>query len=174
MNTAEMAGREFDAEKWNVKLLDAQTRQVQLLVCKMEFNGWVSPGIYWHGRRREGWANIWTNEVESSTQTKLAWPLSRAAERSIVGPSWILTPFSSTVSRRKTRTFWTGGGSWPSFKRKLELWSLLMRKIWSSGGSCGEWSSVVMLWFRLLTHAIHCSSGLLNLDVSSPPRHSFC
>ena len=28
MNTAEMAGREFDAEKWNVKLLDAQTRQV--------------------------------------------------------------------------------------------------------------------------------------------------
>ena len=31
MNTAEMAGREFDAEKWNVKLLDAQTRQVHLL-----------------------------------------------------------------------------------------------------------------------------------------------
>ena len=31
MNTAEMAGRDFDAEKWNVKLLDAQTRQVQLL-----------------------------------------------------------------------------------------------------------------------------------------------
>ena len=30
MNTAEMAGREFDAEKWNVKLLDAQTRQVVL------------------------------------------------------------------------------------------------------------------------------------------------
>ena len=23
-----MAGREFDAEKWNIKLLDAQTRQV--------------------------------------------------------------------------------------------------------------------------------------------------
>ena len=31
MNTAEMAGREFDAEKWNVKLLDAQTRQVVLI-----------------------------------------------------------------------------------------------------------------------------------------------
>ena len=30
MNTAEMAGREFDAEKWNVKLLDAQTRQVYI------------------------------------------------------------------------------------------------------------------------------------------------
>ena len=28
LNTAEMAGREFDAEKWNVKLVDAQTRQV--------------------------------------------------------------------------------------------------------------------------------------------------
>ena len=35
MNTAEMAGRDFDAEKWNVKLLDAQTRQVQLLSVKM-------------------------------------------------------------------------------------------------------------------------------------------
>jgi large subunit GTPase 1 len=34
MNTAEMAGRDFDAEKWNVKLLDAQTRQVQLLSVK--------------------------------------------------------------------------------------------------------------------------------------------
>jgi len=30
MNTAELAGREFDAEKWNVKLLDAQTRQVYI------------------------------------------------------------------------------------------------------------------------------------------------
>lgn len=28
MNTAELAGREFDAEKWNIKLVDAQTRQV--------------------------------------------------------------------------------------------------------------------------------------------------
>ena len=28
LNTAELAGREFDAEKWNIKLLDAQTRQV--------------------------------------------------------------------------------------------------------------------------------------------------
>lgn len=35
MNTAEMAGRDFDAEKWNVKLLDAQTRQVRLLFDKM-------------------------------------------------------------------------------------------------------------------------------------------
>lgn len=30
MNTAEMAGRDFDAEKWNVKLLDAQTRKVYI------------------------------------------------------------------------------------------------------------------------------------------------
>lgn len=30
MNTAEMAGREFDAEKWNVKLLDAQTRKIYI------------------------------------------------------------------------------------------------------------------------------------------------
>eukprot|EP00090_Calanus_glacialis_P022464 TRINITY_DN3466_c0_g1_i1.p1 TRINITY_DN3466_c0_g1~~TRINITY_DN3466_c0_g1_i1.p1 ORF type:complete len:576 (+),score=209.32 TRINITY_DN3466_c0_g1_i1:32-1759(+) len=30
MNTAELAGREFDAEKWNVRLLDAQTRQVYI------------------------------------------------------------------------------------------------------------------------------------------------
>jgi len=30
LNTAEMAGREFDAEKWNVKLVDAQTRQVYI------------------------------------------------------------------------------------------------------------------------------------------------
>jgi len=30
MNTAELAGREFDAEKWNVKLLDAQTKQVYI------------------------------------------------------------------------------------------------------------------------------------------------
>jgi large subunit GTPase 1 len=30
MNTAEMAGREFDAEKWNIKLLNAQTRQVYI------------------------------------------------------------------------------------------------------------------------------------------------
>lgn len=30
LNTAELAGREFDAEKWNVKLVDAQTRQVYI------------------------------------------------------------------------------------------------------------------------------------------------
>ena len=30
LNTAELAGREFDAEKWNVKLLDAQTRQIYI------------------------------------------------------------------------------------------------------------------------------------------------
>eukprot|EP00092_Neocalanus_flemingeri_P006285 GFUD01006761.1.p1 GENE.GFUD01006761.1~~GFUD01006761.1.p1 ORF type:complete len:596 (+),score=181.61 GFUD01006761.1:36-1823(+) len=30
MNTAELAAREFDEEKWNVKLLDAQTRQVYI------------------------------------------------------------------------------------------------------------------------------------------------
>ena len=30
LNTAELAGRDFDAEKWNVKLLDAQTRQVYI------------------------------------------------------------------------------------------------------------------------------------------------
>ena len=28
--TAELAGRDFDAEKWNVKLLDAQNRQVYI------------------------------------------------------------------------------------------------------------------------------------------------
>ena len=28
LNTAELAGREFDAEKWNIKLMDAKTRQV--------------------------------------------------------------------------------------------------------------------------------------------------
>ena len=32
LNTAEMAGREFDAEKWNVKLVDAQTRQVRIRI----------------------------------------------------------------------------------------------------------------------------------------------
>ena len=32
LNTAEMAGREFDAEKWNVKLVDAQTRQVRMRI----------------------------------------------------------------------------------------------------------------------------------------------
>jgi len=30
MNTAELAGRDFDAERWNVKLLDAQTRQIYI------------------------------------------------------------------------------------------------------------------------------------------------
>ena len=30
MNTAELAGREFDAEKWNIKLVDAATRQVYI------------------------------------------------------------------------------------------------------------------------------------------------
>ena len=30
LNTAELAGRDFDAEKWNVKLLDAQTRHVYI------------------------------------------------------------------------------------------------------------------------------------------------
>lgn len=30
LNTAELAGRDFDAEKWNVKLLDAQNRQVYI------------------------------------------------------------------------------------------------------------------------------------------------
>ena len=54
MNTAEMAGREFDAEKWNVKLLDAQTRQVQLLVCKMEFNGCLQVYIDTGGEEKAG------------------------------------------------------------------------------------------------------------------------
>ena len=31
LNTAELAGREFDAEKWNIKLVDAQTRQARLI-----------------------------------------------------------------------------------------------------------------------------------------------
>ena len=35
LNTAEMAGREFDAEKWNVKLVDAQTRQVSDSIITM-------------------------------------------------------------------------------------------------------------------------------------------
>merc|ERR1719187_645696 len=30
LNTAEQARTEFDAEKWNVRLLDAQTRQVYI------------------------------------------------------------------------------------------------------------------------------------------------
>ena len=30
MNTAELAGREFEAEKWNVMTLAAQTRQVHI------------------------------------------------------------------------------------------------------------------------------------------------
>ena len=30
LNTAELAGREFDAEKWNIKLVDSQTRQVYI------------------------------------------------------------------------------------------------------------------------------------------------
>ena len=64
MNTAEMAGREFDAEKWNVKLLDAQTRQVQLQVTCLwpdicwfdwpEFNGCLQVYIDTGGEEKAG------------------------------------------------------------------------------------------------------------------------
>ena len=121
---------------------------------------WFSPGVHWHGRRRKDWPNGWTDEVESSTQARLARPLSRTTQRSIFLTSLNLN--SLAMFRRRIRTFWTGEESWLFSKRRLEQWWLLMRRTWSSGDSCGEWSSAVMLSSRLLTHVILCSLGWLN------------
>ena len=130
------------------------------LVDWSESDDCLSPGVYWHGRRRKDWPNGWTDEVESSTQARLARPLSRTTQRSIFLTSLNLN--SLAMFRRRIRTFWTGEESWLSCKRRLEQWWLLMRRTWSSGDSCGEWLSAVMLSSRLLTHVILCSLGWWN------------
>jgi len=58
MNTAEMAGREFDAEKWNVKLLDAQTRQVYIDTGGEEKTGPTPEQMKLRVPRRPGWKGL--------------------------------------------------------------------------------------------------------------------
>ena len=108
MNTAEMAGREFDAEKWNVKLLDAQTRQVQLLVCKMEFNGCLQVYIDTGGEEKVGPT---PEQMKLRVPRRPSWQgLSPEQLKEVyIRPNFKLN--STSIFRRKTKTFLTGGES---------------------------------------------------------------
>jgi len=76
MNTAEMAGREFDAEKWNVKLLDAQTRQVYIDTSgeAAEVKELTEEQKYLRIPRRPDWTKLTAEELkEQENQSFLDW-----------------------------------------------------------------------------------------------------
>jgi hypothetical protein len=143
MNTAELAGREFDAEKWNVKLLDAQTRQVyidtaegddKLKVLSEEEKVLPIP-------RRPQWTGLTAEQLrEEENKNFLEWRRSLARYLFFLYLVFLTNKFFSVS------------------KRIMIVLSLLMRRTWSSGDSCGELLRGVIWSSRLWTPDIPCSS----------------
>jgi len=94
MNTAEMAGREFDAEKWNVKLLDAQTRQVYIDTGGEEPSGEVPQ--YLRIPRRPAWQTMTAEELKEAEQLEfLDWRRELAQVQEECGA--VVTPYEKNL-----------------------------------------------------------------------------
>lgn len=96
LNTAEMAGREFDAEKWNVKLLDAQTRkiyidtdsQVKKEISEEEENLPIP--------RRPAWAGLTSEELkEKENEAFLEWRRNLASLQE--STDCVVTPYEKNL-----------------------------------------------------------------------------
>ena len=127
MNTAELAGREFDAEKWNVKLLDAQTRQVYIDTTGEE-------------QQIEVWMNQKLSTVNVANLSRC--PRTRECCRYRGGRPGRGSPQSNSRNRKTrycavllylsvpccVRTSWSGGDTWPGCRRATTVPSHLTRK----------------------------------------------
>jgi len=96
MNTAEMAGREFDAEKWNVKLLDAQTRQVYIDTGGEEKAGPTSEQMKLRVPRRPSWHGLSPEQLkEEENKNFLDWRRELALLQEETGA--VVTPYEKNL-----------------------------------------------------------------------------
>jgi len=96
MNTAEMAGREFDAEKWNVKLLDAQTRQVYIDTGGEEKPGPTAEQTKLRVPRRPNWNGLSPEQLkEEENQSFLDWRRELALLQEETGA--VVTPYEKNL-----------------------------------------------------------------------------
>ena len=97
LNTAELAGREFDAEKWNVKLLDAQTRQIYIDTNKAgEFRELTEEERVMPIPRRPDWRGLTPEQLkEAENQNFLEWRRKLAATQEET--DCVVTPYEKNL-----------------------------------------------------------------------------
>jgi len=96
MNTAEMAGRDFDAEKWNVKLLDAQTRQVYIDTGGEEKAGPTPEQMKLRVPRRPSWQGLSPEQLkEEENKNFLDWRRELALLQEETGA--VVTPYEKNL-----------------------------------------------------------------------------